>query len=154
MSSGVTAANDVITMYEEMKLRRKFAYIVYKIDGASIVPADSLTTEDAEKLGSEATYEKFVSQFPAGEGRYGVYDFEFETPDGVRNKLVFFLWAPDTAAIKSKMIYASSKQAIRQRLEGIHTEIQCTDASELAYESAFEKIAGKGAKPLLKAPKA
>ncbi|KAI8614614.1 hypothetical protein BC830DRAFT_1050709, partial [Chytriomyces sp. MP71] len=61
-----------------------------------------------------------------------VFDFEYDAgADGIRNKLVFFLWAPDTAKIKSRMLYASSKQAIRQRLNGINTEIQCTDPAEV-----------------------
>ncbi|KAJ3066470.1 cofilin [Podochytrium sp. JEL0797] len=155
MASGVTAINDVVTMYEEMKLRRKYAFLVYKIEGDNIVPDLVMSTEDSAKLGSEATYEKFIAQMPESEGRYGVFDFEYDSgADGIRNKLVFFLWAPDTARIKSRMLYASSKQAIRQRLDGINTEIQCTDASELAHEAVFEKLAPKGAVPVIKAPKA
>ncbi|KAI9335146.1 hypothetical protein BDR26DRAFT_866249 [Obelidium mucronatum] len=155
MASGVTAVNDVVTQFEELKLRRKYAFIVYKIDGSNIVTSLALEKEVAEKLGSEATYEKFISEFPENEGRYGVYDFEYDSgADGIRNKLVFFLWAPDTAPIKARMVYASSKQAIRQRLDGINVEIQCTEASELAHEVVFEKLAPKGAVPVVKAPKA
>ncbi|KAJ3066931.1 cofilin [Podochytrium sp. JEL0797] len=142
-------------MYEEMKLRRKYAFLVYKIEGDNIVPDLVMSAEDAAKLGSEATYEKFIAQMPESEGRYGVFDFEYDSgADGIRNKLVFFLWAPDTARIKSRMLYASSKQAIRQRLDGINTEIQCTDSAELAHEAVFEKLAPKGAVPVVKAPKA
>ncbi|KAJ3410660.1 cofilin [Chytridiales sp. JEL 0842] len=137
-----------------MKLRRKYAFIVFKIEGDLIVPDLIKTAEEAGALGSEATYEAFVARFPAEEGRYGVYDFEYDAgDDGIRNKLVFFLWAPDTSKIRSRMLYASSKLAIRQRLDGIHAEIQCTDAAELAFESVFEKLAPKGAVPVVKAAK-
>ncbi|KAJ3358032.1 cofilin [Entophlyctis luteolus] len=154
-SSGVTAENQAISDYEELKLRRKFAYIVYKIENSSIVIESKLTTEEAARLGSVATYESFIELMPETEGRYGVYDFEYDSgSDGIRNKLVFFLWAPDTATIKSRMLYASSKQAIRQRLDGISTEIQCTDPSELAFEAVFQNLAPANAKPLIKAPKA
>ncbi|KAJ3025466.1 UNVERIFIED_CONTAM: cofilin [Siphonaria sp. JEL0065] len=155
VASGVTAINEVVTQFEELKLRRKYAFIVYKIDGSSIVTDLALEKEAADKLGSEATYEKFISLLPESEGRYGVYDFEFDNgSEGIRNKLVFFLWAPDTAPIKARMVYASSKQAIRQRLDGINIEIQATDFSELAHEAVFEKVAPKGATPVVKAPKA
>ncbi|TPX77070.1 hypothetical protein CcCBS67573_g01669 [Chytriomyces confervae] len=164
-SSGVGADDACVNLFEEMKLRRKYAFIVYKIDGDQIVVDMALTAEESAALGSEASYEKFIAQMPEGEGRYGVFDFEYNTgSDGIRNKLVFFLWyeclatgvdslAPDTARIKSRMLYASSKQAIRLRLNGINTEIQCTDPAELSFESVFEKLAPSDAKPVHKAAK-
>ncbi|KAJ3048480.1 hypothetical protein HK097_010499 [Rhizophlyctis rosea] len=61
--------------------------------------------------------------------------------------------APTTCAIRQRMIYASSKLALRQRLDGIHTEVQATDSSELAFESVFEQIAPKLATAVIKPPK-
>ena len=48
--------------------------------------------------------------------------------------------SPDTAKIKNKMMYAASKDALRKKLDGVYTEIQCTDLSELSYETVFEKV--------------
>lgn len=46
--------------------------------------------------------------------------------------------SPDEAKIKTKMVYASSKDALRRALVGIASEIQGTDHSEIAYtEGAF-----------------
>ena len=42
---------------------------------------------------------------------------------------------PDDARIKQKMVYASSKDALRKSLVGISTEIQGTDLSEVAYDT-------------------
>jgi hypothetical protein len=71
------------------------------------------------------------------------------------------LRSPDTAKVKDKMLYASSKDALRKKLVGIATgktisscisfnttlipffylsEIQATDFSEVAYESVLEKV--------------
>jgi cofilin len=76
-----------------MKLRRKYAFIVFKIENDLIVPDLIMSTDESAALGSEATYEAFAARFPAEEGRYAVYDFEYDSgDDGVRNKLVFFLW--------------------------------------------------------------
>lgn len=43
--------------------------------------------------------------------------------------------APDNAKIKQKMVYASSKDALRRALVGIGSDIQGTDLSEVAYDS-------------------
>lgn len=42
---------------------------------------------------------------------------------------------PDNCKVKAKMIYAASKETIRKSLQGIATEVQATDASEIAYEA-------------------
>lgn len=42
---------------------------------------------------------------------------------------------PDNCKVKAKMIYAASKDAIRKSLQGIATEVQATDASEISYET-------------------
>ena len=43
--------------------------------------------------------------------------------------------APDHAKIKQKMVFASSKDALRRALQGVAIEVQGTDYSEVAYES-------------------
>lgn len=52
--------------------------------------------------------------------------------------------SPDTAKIKQKMLYASSKDALRKKFVGIASEIQATDLSEIAYDVVLEKVS-KGA---------
>ncbi|KAI8814239.1 hypothetical protein BJ742DRAFT_786893 [Cladochytrium replicatum] len=146
MSSGVGVVNDALSLFEDMKLRRKYSWIVYKIDDGKIVPE-----KYAEPGTPEASYDSFAQLFPAEEGRYGVFDLEYQTAeDGVRNKLIFIMWAPNSAKIKFRMLYASSKQALRDRLQGIHAEVQCTELSEIAFESVFENVAPKGANPVIK----
>lgn len=49
--------------------------------------------------------------------------------------------SPDSAKIKPKMLYASSKDALRKKLVGVASEIQCTDLSEIAYDTVLEKVA-------------
>jgi Cofilin/tropomyosin-type actin-binding protein len=43
--------------------------------------------------------------------------------------------SPDGAKIKDKMVFASSRDALRRSLVGIAVEIQGTDDSEVAYET-------------------
>ena len=52
----------------------------------------------------------------------------------------YFSWldavrSPDDAKIKQKMLFASSRDALRRSLVGIAVEIQGTDYSEVARES-------------------
>ncbi|KAG8772420.1 cofilin [Ceratobasidium sp. 428] len=90
---------------------------------------------------SESTdYEDFLADLPEDDCRWAVYDFAFEKDGGKRNKLTFFIWSPDNAKIKQKMVYASSKDAIRKALVGIAAEIQGTESDEVAYETVFEKV--------------
>jgi len=51
------------------------------------------------------------------------------------HKLITSIRAPDDAKIKQKMVFASSRDALRRALVGISVEIQGTDYSEVAYES-------------------
>ena len=54
---------------------------------------------------------------------------------GRDDKLIGLRRSPDTAKIKQKMLFASSKEALRRSLVGIAVEIQGTDSSEIAFEA-------------------
>lgn len=43
--------------------------------------------------------------------------------------------SPDEAKIKQKMLFASSKDALRRSLQAVAVEIQGTDFDEISYES-------------------
>lgn len=43
--------------------------------------------------------------------------------------------SPDNAKIKQKMVFASSRDALRRALVGIAAEVQGTDYSEVAHEA-------------------
>src|ERR1700738_768696 len=49
-------------------------------------------------------------------------------------------WAPDTANVRSKMIYASSKESIKRAFNGIGVEIQGTHKAEVSYDSVLDKV--------------
>lgn len=72
--------------YQELKLGKKFKYIIFNIapDNKEII---------VQKTSTSLEFEDFVNDLPETECRWAVYDFEFEKPGaGVRNKLVFFSW--------------------------------------------------------------
>ena len=48
--------------------------------------------------------------------------------------------SPDDSKVKQKMLFASSKDALRRSLVGIAAEIQGTDYSEVAHESGESRV--------------
>lgn len=119
----------------ELKLRKKYRYIVYKLN------EDNTSIVIEKKVESCGKYEDFLAELPEDDCRYAIYDFEFEKSpgEGIRNKICFIVWVPDTSKVRQKMLYASSKDAIRKKLAGVATEIQATDMSEVSYDSVLEK---------------
>jgi cofilin len=133
-------------------LRKRLKYIIFNI-------REDLKEIIVEKTSEESDYDQFLSDLPADQCRWAVYDFEFET-DGKRNKLFFISWSvasvqcncspvliqdvprdfirsPDVAKVKHKMLFASSRDAIRRSLDGIALEIQGTDPTEVSYETSL-----------------
>ena len=124
----------VSEQFQSLKLGRKTKYIIYTLspDNTEIV---------VSKTSDSSNYDDFLAELPPAECRYAIYDFEFQKGDeGKRNKICFFTWSPDESKVKQKMLYASSKEALRKALVGIATEIQGTDLSEVSYEAVLEKV--------------
>ncbi|GCD93748.1 actin-binding ADF family protein [Embleya hyalina] len=133
MASGVGVNDQCLQEYQALKLKKTYRYVVFNLnkDNTEIVVEKTSTSQD---------YDDFIADLPETECRWAVYDFEFEKEGaGKRNRLTFVSWAPDTAKIKQKMLFASSKDALRRSLVGIAVEIQGTEYSEVAYESVLDK---------------
>ncbi|KZV74236.1 hypothetical protein PENSPDRAFT_626226 [Peniophora sp. CONT] len=131
--SGVAVDDACLQAFQELKLGKKLKYIIYQVS------ADK-TQIIVTKKSDDPSYDNFLADLPENECRWAVYDFEFEKDGGKRNKICFFMWSPDDAKIKDKMLFASSKDAIRRSLVGIASEIQGTDYSEVAHESVLDKV--------------
>jgi cofilin len=134
MSSGVAVSDDVLTKYQELKLGHSLRYALFKLS-----PDQSSVVVDTTAPPS-ATYDDFVKALPANDCRYAVFDFAYEADGGNRNKILFVVWAPDSAKIKAKMLYASTKDAVRKKLVGVGVEIQATDLAEIDREAVLEKV--------------
>lgn len=92
-----------------------------------------------EKQGArEKTYDDLVEELPENDCRYVLIDIDFESSDGrPTSKIVFITWNPDTAKIRSKMLYSGSKEALKSALTGVGIHINATDHSELDFETAI-----------------
>ncbi|EDR13119.1 actin depolymerizing factor [Laccaria bicolor S238N-H82] len=137
MSSGVGVNPECIEVFQALKLNKKHKYIIYKLNATN-------TEIVVDKTSDAQDYDTFTADLPETSPRWAVYDFAFEKEGaGKRHKITFYSWSPDDAKIKEKMLYASSRDALRRALVGIAVEIQGSDFSEVAYETVLEK-ASKG----------
>ncbi|KAJ9112566.1 hypothetical protein QFC19_000583 [Naganishia cerealis] len=130
--------------YDELKLGKKHKFIVYGLGEGN----KTITTLKQVKLDEAGAtdFETFVKELPERDCRWGVYDMEYDQGEGKRNKLnsknrrliceIFCSnRTPDDAPIRQKMIFASSKDALRKQLVGIAAEIQATSYDEITYEA-------------------
>ncbi|KAL2921333.1 Actin-depolymerizing factor 11 [Bienertia sinuspersici] len=54
-------------------------------------------------------------------------------------RMIVATLSPSVSRIRSKMLYATSKDRFRRELEGIHYEIQATDSSEVDLETLQDR---------------
>ncbi|RSL97374.1 Cofilin [Fusarium oligoseptatum] len=144
--SGATVSQDCITAYNDLKLNKKYKYIIYKLsdDYKEIVVEHASEGKDWEEFREKLINATSKSRTGAvGKGpRYAVYDFEYSlaSGDGIRNKLAFIAWSPDDAGIQPKMIYASSKEALKRSLTGIAVELQANDNDDIEYDPIIKTV--------------
>jgi len=133
MSSGVPLHSECVPTYIELKLHRKYKYIIYDIRDKSEIVVD--------KTGEATEYETFIRDLPKDQCRWAVYDLDYEHEGGKRNKILFYSWSPETARTFNKMLFASSRAKLRDSLTGIAGEIQATEFAEADYGTVMEKFA-------------
>ncbi|KAL1558064.1 actin depolymerizing factor, cofilin [Salvia divinorum] len=126
-ASGIAVHDECKLKFMELKTKRSHRFIVFKIEEKQVI---------VEKLGEPTqTYDDFTACLPAEECRYAIYDFDYFTEENVPKSRIFFIaWCPDTAKVRSKMIYASSKDRFKRELDGIQIELQATDPTEMGLD--------------------
>ncbi|VYS70910.1 unnamed protein product [Arabidopsis thaliana] len=125
-ASGMAVHDDCKLKFMELKTKRTHRFIIYKIE-------ELQKQVIVEKIGEPGqTHEDLAASLPADECRYAIFDFDFVSSEGVpRSRIFFVAWSPDTARVRSKMIYASSKDRFKRELDGIQVELQATDPTEM-----------------------
>ncbi|XP_054810663.1 actin-depolymerizing factor 7-like isoform X1 [Prosopis cineraria] len=126
-SSGMAVSDDCKIKFQELKAKRSYRFIIFKIEQQQIV---------VESVGGpNQSYDDFTSSLPSNECRYAVYDFDFTTDENCQKSKIFFIaWSPDTSKVRMKMVYASSKDRFKRELDGIQFELQATDPSEMSLD--------------------
>lgn len=86
MASGVKVSDEVIKTSKKLKLDKHCRYFIFAIN-------KELTEIVMVKEGKrDSTHEEFMNELDEKTPFYCIYDYEYETPDGKRSKLVFITW--------------------------------------------------------------
>jgi len=136
-SSGVSVAPECIQAFNELKLGKSLKWIIYKIsdDWKEIVVEEKSTDADygvfREKLLNAKSKNKKGEEGIGG--RYAVFDVEYDldSGEGKRSKITFISWCPDDAPQYPRMMYSSSKDALKRALTGLAADIQANDADDI-----------------------
>ncbi|KAF3830795.1 hypothetical protein GH733_002033 [Mirounga leonina] len=139
MASSVAVSDGVIQVFSDVKMLK------------SSTPEEVLfcLSEDKKNIileeGKEIlTTPRHLRQDAARQGLpLFLYDPTYETEESKEEDLVFIFWALESAALKSKMIYASSKDAIKKKLTGTKHELQANCYEEVKDGCTLaEKLGG------------
>ncbi|XP_029972401.1 cofilin-2-like [Salarias fasciatus] len=156
MASGVTVDDKVIHLYNDMKqgkftetadgkkIRKKA--VLLRIDGEKVVvdPNKEILSVDGDEE-HEDPLKRLVDLLPEKGCRYAFYDAAYETEDTKKCKaIIFIMWAPDSCEVKEKMLYASSKEGVKKKFEGIRQVWQVNGKEDLDCSSVADKLRGHG----------
>jgi len=131
--TGVTISAECQKEFNEMKLKKHSRFLVFKIENKKEIIIE--TQGEREKK-----YSDFAAALPPAEPRYAVCDVDYTTNDDMENsKLVFFHWSPENSKVKDKMLYAASKDTIKNALQCAE-EVQATDNDEIDEKEIVKKF--------------
>lgn len=137
MASGVAVSDDCMSCHEEIKQGKKHRYAIFAVN-------KTLTEiEPIKTAPPECTYDDFVQELKdaeaEGQSRYGIFDCHFTLANGQqRQRLCMVFWNPDTAPVKQKMVYSSSKDAFKKKIKFTGKDYQANDYDDLKFENFLD----------------
>ena len=122
--TGVSCADECVVEFDALKTNKSPNQgLEFKIDGSSIVIGT--------KFAKGTSWADFLAAIPKDDARYFVWDLVFEDEGVSKSKLLFITWNPDAGKVKSKMLYAGSKDALKKKIEGGLIEVQANGVDDL-----------------------
>ncbi|MGY5035316.1 cofilin family protein [Streptomyces sp. 900116325] len=92
------------------------------------------------RLQGDLTHDELLQALPAAETRFVVYNLAFATVEGARNeKTVLISWCPEAAEAEQRNAHSTSRNPIRDLLDGVQVYVQATDLSHLEYEELVSR---------------
>ncbi|XP_052575882.1 cofilin-1-like [Peromyscus californicus insignis] len=154
MTSPVAVSDGVIKVFNDMKVRKSSTPEEMKKCKKAVL---FFLSEDKKNIileeGKEILVDvgqtvddpniAFVKMLPDKDCRYALYDATYETKESKKEDLGFIFWDPERAPLESKIIYASSKDAIKKKLTGIKHDLQANCYEEVKDRCTLaEKLHG------------
>ena len=139
MNAGINPSEEALAKFNEFKMKKKLAAIVFKIDkvnGVEQVVLEKEFPKDGFKQ------DDLIEALPTNEGRFIFLDFDYENDDGIRvYKIIAILYCPTTAKAAKKMMYSTTYGSLNSQLGGgISAEMQCDGPAELTREHILKKV--------------
>ncbi|KAH7211454.1 cofilin, actophorin [Fusarium oxysporum] len=141
--SGVQIHDECITAANELRSRRdanKPRYVIYKIsdNGQSVV---------VDETSSDKNYEAFLNKLASATDdkgkpapRYAAYDVEYDLgEEGKRISTAFISWVPAGTSIKSRMVYASTREQLNKALN-LPVSIHADDLDDIEWHSVVRRV--------------
>ena len=139
MDAGIKPNEEALAKYNEFKMKKKLAAVVFKIDkidGQEHVVCDKEFPKDGFKQ------DDLIEALPTDEGRFIYLDFDYENDDGIKvYKIIAILYCPTTAKAAKKMMYSTTYASLNSSLGGgIAAEMQCDGPAELSREHILKRV--------------
>jgi cofilin len=111
-SEKLVASDDAHEAFRALKLKRKHAFVLFKIDAGQVVV-------DA-RGGPQASLQDLFAVLPQADCRFIVYDHQFKTKDGRSTGKIWFLsWMPHNSNTHQQMAYSHGKKVARAVCDGV-----------------------------------
>ena len=139
MNSGINPSDETLSKFNEFKMKKKLAAVVFKIEKVDGVEKVVFEKEFPKK---DFKQDDLIETLPADEGRFIYLDFDYENDDGIKvYKIIAILYCPTTAKASKKMIYSTTFGSLNSQLGGgISSEMQCDGPTELTREHILKKV--------------
>ena len=116
--AGIQVDDSCLCEFESFKLRNKYSWITFKIEGGKVV-IDQTGQPEQSSFDDLVETLKIVTQ-----PRYAVLHYKYSTSeDGNRSKLVFVHTTPHSSTIREKMVYAATKVEFKKMLTGLQIDV-------------------------------
>ena len=138
MNAGITPSDEALAKYNEFKMGKKIAALVFKIDKVDGVEKVVLDKEFPKEGFKQ---DDLVSYLPTDEGRFVLLDFAYQNDDDITvYKIISILYCPTTAKAKKKMMYSTTYGTLNSTLGAIAAEMQCDGPSEISTEHILKRM--------------
>ncbi|XP_051912346.1 uncharacterized protein LOC127594534 [Hippocampus zosterae] len=135
----VNIRDECVDKFEQLKMGKEFSYLVLNISEEEEIVPCSLVRRVHGAPG--ASYEEFTAKMPEDDLRYGIFDLNFDSKDGMHmSKIIFILWSPEGTKPKRRMLFASSKDLFNKHLVGIAKDIQAVTHADLDREEIIRGL--------------
>ncbi|XP_056419601.1 destrin [Hyla sarda] len=142
-ASGVRVDDSVIYLFQDMKCtnprksNKKVAFFCFSSDEKSIIvdPDKEILIDDNTNF-----FPRLKAMFPLDKCCYVLMDIHYITQETGKDELIFVMWAPEDAPIKEKLMFASSKNYLKEKFKGIKKYWELHSLDELTIEALGEKL--------------